>query len=156
MKILIETLWCKGNRIRCMKKMMFGMFTAALLFTACDSDDEKTEVKEEAILAKTEQAVDAIGGELSVEANENLEWWISEITIADSIQIQNPEKSDTIEGDWFTVIRDEEGKFLHLKTNENEEEVERVMDVFLTAPEVTKPFEFKLTQKVKSAEEGNE
>lgn len=136
-----------------MKKMLFGMFAIALVFTACsDDDDEKKDVNG-SILTKSEQTIESKGEKLSIDTNNATEWWIEGVMLTDSVHtdefIENIAKEDTIDGEWYRIIREEDGTSLHIEAEENNEEKERKVEIALTTSTENTPEEFILIQKIK-------
>jgi len=139
-----------------MKKVMLGMFTVALLFTSCSDSDDEGKVENDSILLKTEQTIESQAEELSIEANNNIEWWIDGLMLTDSTHtgelIENLTKADTLEGEWYTIIREEEGKSLYIEADENNEKTERQIKISLTTSEEGTPEQFTLIQKKEEVE----
>lgn len=140
---------------------MFGLFAVVLLFSACNDDDEKVDEKNGLELAKAQETIDSKAAEISIDAINEVEWWVESISVMEGknepVLIENTAKADTLTGEWYKVIRQEDGKALILEATENEGE-ERKIEVALIESAEAGPVGFTLTQKAKEGgeEEGKE
>jgi len=132
-----------------MKKILLSILAVSLIMTACsDDDDDKKPVEEPVTLEKSKETIDAEANELNIKAEGNLNWNISEVVYTDSAHIEPDtiipsSPIDTIRGEWFTVIKGDDGEFLKIKVDENKEEV-RTLNVEISTG--TDSEEFDLTQ----------
>lgn len=133
---------------------MLALCAVAVLFTACE-DDDNNKTENSVKLAKTEETVKAEASEVKVDATSEADWWIDGVSVKigedEAEYVENTAKADTIEGDWFRAIRQEDGKALVLQTIPNNGD-ERKLAVAVTSSEDAAPVEFVLTQEAKVEE----
>lgn len=128
-----------------MKKILFAAFAVTLgLFSCSDDDEPNPPVDKSFKLAQEEETLEAKAGEVEIKAEGYLNWKIDEVAFSDSShvdEILEPEApTDTLKGIWFEVIRKDNGAFLEIKVDDNEEE-QRKLSVLLTTETDTTTFD---------------